>query len=132
MIFRDNKPLLTAMSVPVEARFGHGLGVSLRPVPVDARFGHGRGFSPGSVPVEPCFGHGLGVSLRSVPVEPRFGHGRGVSPRPVPVEPRFGHGQKILSVFSVRSNLARSQQAILALSPCKLKHRKEMFAKTKK
>ncbi len=81
MIFRDDKPLLTAMSVPAELRFGHGRGASLRSVPE---------------------------------------------------EPRFGHGQKILSVFSVRSNLVRSQQAIFALSPCKLKHIMKMFAKTKK
>ncbi len=85
-----------------------------------------------SVSVEPCFGHGRGFSPRPVPEEPRFGHRLGFSPGSVPEEPRFGHGQKILSVFSVKSNLARSQQAIFALSPCKLKHRTEMFAKTKK
>ncbi len=66
------------------------------------------------------------------PGKPLFRHGLGFSPRSVPEEPRFGHGQKILSVFSVRSNLVRSQQAIFALSPCKLKHIMKMFAKTKK
>ncbi len=65
-----------AMSMPVEPRFGHGLGVSPGSVPVEARFGHGLGFLPGSVPVEPRFGHGQGVSLRSVPEEPCFGHGK--------------------------------------------------------